>query len=111
MSGPGYQGAYAKLCMGNYADGLVYYKGLLVYQFGPSQVSQPQTSAYITMASNGDVLIYQYSGGPVLFVSNTTTFAGARLDVSSCTILPYWNLSLDKPGSFYWNWKGHASAG
>src|SRR5206468_3797461 len=39
VSTAGQRGAVAKLCMGNYANALIYYKGVLVDEFGPNHVT------------------------------------------------------------------------
>ena len=111
-SGAGQHGAVAKLCMGNYANALIYYKGVLVDEFGPNHVTSAQPRAYITLASDHNVKIYQYSGGPLLFNSNTArTFPATQLWINSCVVLPNWNVALVKPGSFNWPWKGEHCVG
>ena len=111
-SGAGQHGAVAKLCMGNYANALIYYKGVLVDEFGPNHVTSAQPRAYITLASDHNVKIYKYSGGPLLFNSNTArTFPATQLWINSCVVLPNWNVALVKPGSFIWPWKGEHCVG
>jgi hypothetical protein len=112
VSTKGQRGAVAKLCMGKYANALIYYKGVLKDEFGPNHVTSAQPRAYITLASDHNVKIYKYSGGPLLFNSKTAgRFPATQLWIDSCAALPYWNVALVKPGSFNWPWKGEHCVG
>jgi len=57
VSGPGQHRAVAKLCMGNHANALIYYKGVLVDEVGPNRVTSAQPRACITLASDHNVKI------------------------------------------------------
>ena len=112
VSGPGQHRAVAKLCMGNHANALIYYKGVLKAEFGPNHVTTAQPRAYVTLASDHNVKIYKYSGGPLLYNSKTAgRFPATQLWIDSCAALPYWNVALVKPGSFNWPWKGEHRVG
>ena len=76
----GFFNAHASLCLDGYAQLTLAYNGhVCEYTFAGNHTAAP--GAYLTILSNGDVALYQYSGGRQLWHAKTGSFSGGHLEI------------------------------
>ena len=70
--------------MGNNGDFVLYKNGVGCWSTGTA--GRGDYRSFITMQGDGNLVIYAYDGGPALWASGTTVFAGGHLEIQSGTI-------------------------